>query len=39
MKRYFPERSYGVVHRRGKFLTPQARRFMELLERSAAAPA
>lgn len=35
MKRYFPERSYGVVHRRGKFLTPQARRFIESLERPA----
>lgn len=35
MRRYFPERSYGVVHRRGKFLTPQARRFIESLERPA----
>jgi len=39
MKRYFPERTYGVVYRRGKFMTPQARRFMELLERSAVAAA
>ena len=36
MKQYFPERSYGVVHRRGKFLTPQARRFIETLEKPAA---
>ena len=28
---YFPRRSYGVVLRRGKFLSPQARRFIELL--------
>lgn len=37
MRRYFPERSYGVVHRRGKFLTPQARRFIDFLERPASA--
>ena len=35
MKKYFPERTYGVVHRRGKFLTPQARRFIESLEQPA----
>lgn len=28
---YFPERSYGLVLRRGKFLSPAARRFLELL--------
>lgn len=28
---YFPARSYGVVLRRGKFLSPQARRFIEIL--------
>ena len=27
MKRYFPTRRYGVVVRRGKFLSPQAQRF------------
>jgi len=27
--RYFPERSYGVVFRQGKFLSPQARKFIE----------
>jgi len=37
MKQYFPERTYGVVQRRGKFLTPQARRFIESLEKPAAA--
>lgn len=35
MKKYFPERTYGVVYRRGKFLTPQARRFIESLEQRA----
>ncbi|MCG8435388.1 MAG: LysR substrate-binding domain-containing protein, partial [Gammaproteobacteria bacterium] len=32
LKRYFPERSYGVVTRRGKFLSPQAKRFIELMK-------
>ena len=36
MKQYFPDRSYGVVQRRGKFMTPQARRFIESLENPAA---
>lgn len=31
LDRYFPERSYGVVLRRGKFLSPQARKFIELM--------
>jgi DNA-binding transcriptional LysR family regulator len=26
---YFPDRSYGIVLRRGKFLSPQAKRFLE----------
>jgi hypothetical protein len=26
---YFPKRSYGVVMRRGKFLSPQAQAFLE----------
>lgn len=29
--RYFPERSYGVVFRQGKFLSPQTRKFIELM--------
>jgi len=29
---YFPNRSYGVVQRRGKFLSPQAQRFIEVME-------
>ena len=31
LTRYFPKRSYGVVRRRGRFLSPAARRFIELL--------
>lgn len=30
--RYFPQRSYGLVLRRGGVLSPQARRFIEVLE-------
>lgn len=29
---YFPNRSYGVVVRRGKFLSPQAKQFLELMD-------
>jgi DNA-binding transcriptional LysR family regulator len=29
---YFPKRSYGIVQRRGKFLSPQAKRFLEVME-------
>lgn len=29
---YFPKRSYGLVLRKGKFLSPQARRFIEILD-------
>ena len=29
---YFPKRSYGIVLRRGKYLSPQARRFIESME-------
>lgn len=29
---WFGERTYGIVTRRGKFLSPQARRFLELLK-------
>lgn len=29
--RYFPKRSYGLVLRRGRFLSPQAKRFIEVL--------
>jgi len=28
---YFPNRTYGVVIRKGKFLSPQARRFVDLM--------
>ncbi|WP_455217962.1 LysR family transcriptional regulator [Kaarinaea lacus] len=29
---YFPQRSYGIVLRKGKFLSPQARRFINMME-------
>ncbi|UCE89665.1 MAG: hypothetical protein JSW10_02180, partial [Pseudomonadota bacterium] len=28
---YFPKRSYGIVVRKGKFLTPPARRFIDMM--------
>lgn len=31
MSRYFPRRTYGVVTRKGKFLSPQGERFLEIL--------
>jgi len=34
MSAYFPKRSYGTVMRRGKFLSQQARAFMEVTEES-----
>lgn len=30
--RYFPKRTYGVILRRGKFLTPQTRLFIEMMD-------
>ena len=32
LNKYFPQRSYGVVMRRGKFLSPQAKSFLEIME-------
>jgi DNA-binding transcriptional LysR family regulator len=32
LKDYFPDRGYGIVLRRGKFLSPQAKRFIEILD-------
>ncbi len=32
LKQWFPSRSYGVVVRKGKYLTPQARAFIELIQ-------
>jgi DNA-binding transcriptional LysR family regulator len=32
LAKYFPSRSYGVVVRRGKYLSPQARAFTELIK-------
>jgi DNA-binding transcriptional LysR family regulator len=31
LERYFPKRTYGIVLRRGKFLSPQAKRFLEVV--------
>lgn len=31
-ERFFPTRSYGVVVRKGKYLSPQARAFIELIQ-------
>jgi DNA-binding transcriptional LysR family regulator len=32
LTRYFPKRSYGLVLRRGKFLSPPARRFIDMMD-------
>jgi hypothetical protein len=32
LNEYFPQRSYGVVMRKGKFLSPQACSFLELMD-------
>lgn len=32
LDRYFPQRTYGVIMRRGKFLSPQAKRFVEFID-------
>lgn len=32
LTRYFPRRTYGVVMRKGKFLSPQARAFLEVMD-------
>jgi len=31
LNQYFPQRGYGLVLRKGRFLTPQAQRFVEIL--------
>jgi len=31
LARFFPERTYGIAYRRGKFLSPQAKKFIEIL--------
>ncbi|MBT8058017.1 MAG: LysR family transcriptional regulator [Gammaproteobacteria bacterium] len=38
MSAYFPKRSYGTVMRRGKYLSPQARAFLEVAEEAASMP-
>jgi len=32
LEQYFPRRSYGMVLRRGKFLSPQTKKFQEILD-------
>jgi DNA-binding transcriptional LysR family regulator len=32
LEHYFPGRSYGIVMRKGKFLSPQAKRFIEMMD-------
>ena len=32
LTQYFPQRGYGLVLRKGRFISPQARRFIEMLE-------
>jgi DNA-binding transcriptional LysR family regulator len=32
LEQYFPKRTYGIVLRRGKFLSPQAKRFLDVLD-------
>ena len=32
LRQYFPQRSYGVVMRKGKYLTPHARAFVDLIK-------
>ncbi len=34
LSRYFPKRTYGLVIRKGKFLSPAAQRFVELMRES-----
>jgi DNA-binding transcriptional LysR family regulator len=36
LEKYFPKRTYGVVLRRGRFLSPAARRFIEMMHEEAA---
>ena len=38
LARWFPSRSYGVVVRKGKYLSPQARAFVELIQPQLSAP-
>ncbi len=39
LEKYFPKRTYGVVLRRGRFLSPAARRFIEMMHEDGAARA
>ena len=37
LKAYFPDRQYGVILRKGKFLTPASRRFFDMFDKNAVA--
>lgn len=39
LSRYFPDRTYGVAYRRGKFLSPQAREFIAVIDAALSAAA
>ncbi len=32
LNKYFPQRTYGIVLRKGKYLSPRARRFIEIMD-------
>lgn len=32
LNKYFPKRSYGIVMRKGRFLSPQAKKFIEIMD-------
>jgi DNA-binding transcriptional LysR family regulator len=34
LDQYFPKRSYGIVQRRGKFLSPQTKCFVKILDKA-----
>jgi DNA-binding transcriptional LysR family regulator len=34
LEQYFPKRSYGIVQRRGKFLSPQTKCFLKILDKA-----
>jgi DNA-binding transcriptional LysR family regulator len=38
LARWFPSRSYGIVMRKGKFLSAQARAFVDLIKPEVLAP-
>jgi DNA-binding transcriptional LysR family regulator len=39
LNRYFPKRSYGIVTRKGRFLSAPAKRFIDIMQNCYAKPA